>query len=139
MPLVLKNSFQPSGKEIWNHVTWAIEALEAGEDFIRIIANKHNDEALEFLEVDNMNDVFRWVLVFLREIKDIGPRKCFVPHGWADRCTESGYTDLFLYPYVFQSQYFTRTIYLKFAIRKTEDSETPHLYCHLDLHESNYA
>lgn len=130
---------QPSDKQIWNHIAWGIEALEAGEDFIRIIAHKHDDDALEFLGVDTMNDVIGWILVFLREIKELGPKECFIPHGWADRCKESGYTDLFLYPYVFNSQHFNKTIYLKFGIRKTEEKENPHLYCHLDLHKSNDA
>lgn len=133
------DSFQPSGKQIWNHVAWAIEALEAGEDAIQIIAHKHDHLAFKFLGVDTIDDVLVWMLVFLREIKEIGPQECFISHGWADRCSEKGYTDLFLYPYVLKSKHFETPVYLKFAIRKSPSGKGPHLYCHLDIHESNDA
>ena len=132
-----KDSFQPSSKQIWDQVSWGIAALEAGVDYAQIIHHKHDDLAFELLGVTDIADVLDWVLVFLREIMEKGPKECFIPHGWVDRCYESGYNGLPLFPYVFESQHFpNQEIYLKFGILKTTDEATPHIYCHLDLHAS---
>lgn len=131
------DSFQPSDKQIWDHVDQGIKALEKGTSHVRTIADKHNQEALEFLGVTSMNEVMDWVLVFLREIKDFGPRDCFISHGWVERCYEPDFSDLFLFPFVFTSAYFSDPIYLKFGIRKNETTSEPNVYCHLDLHQAD--
>jgi hypothetical protein len=135
---VPSDSFKPSGKQIWDHVAWAIEALEAGVDYTRFITDKHDDLAFDLLGVSEMPDVLDWVLVFLREIRDLGPQNCFIYHGWVDRSYEPDYEGLPLFPFVFESSHFPdKEIYLKFGVLKTNDAATPHLYCHLDLHESH--
>ena len=132
-----RDSIQPSNKQIWDHVDQGIKALEYGTSHVRIIADQHNQAALEFLDVDKMEDVLDWVLVFLKEIKEKGERSCFISHGWADKCTKINYEDVHLYPFVFQSSYFKDPIYLKFAIRKSATTNEPNIYCHLNLHQAD--
>jgi len=118
----------------------AIAALEAGESHIKLIASKHNALAFAFLDVTKMEHVLEWALVFLREIQEFGPPNCFIGHGVTQRCKEKNFTDLFLFPYVFQSAYFEDKVYLKFGIRKSDlIVDPPHFYCHLDLHKSDDA
>ena len=135
-----KPTHQPSDGEICGKVTMAIAALEAGESHIELIASKHDSLAFDFLGVTKMKHVLPWALVFLREIKEIGPLECFIHHGKAQRCKEKDFTDLFLFPYVFKSAYFEDEVYLKFGIRKSDlIKDPPYFYCHLDLHKSKDA
>jgi len=135
-----KSTHRPSDGEICGKVSGAIAALEAKPPHFKIVAHKHDERAFRFLGVSNIADVLSWTLVFLKEIQEIGPTKCFISHGKAERCTEPKFSDIFLFPYVFKSLHFEEKVYLKFGIRKsTMIQDPPHYYCHLDLHDSDYA
>jgi len=123
----------PSPKEICQKVETALAALEAGD--YQIIADRHNQVAMDFLGAVDMEEVLDWAAVFLQEIKQIGPVACFVGK-YADRCSHTGFTDIFLFPYHWDSPSLGERVYLKFGIKtvQTADGKT-HTYYHLDCHE----
>lgn len=129
---------RPKPKEICSKVREALEAIE--EDNIQIIDDRHNQEALELCQATDMEDVFDFVKMFLEEITAIGPEKCFNegnPRGTAERSYHKGYTDVFLFPYAWDSPSMQKRLYLKFGIRK-KSKNRPHqilTYFHLDCHE----
>lgn len=129
-----KDRHEPSAKEIFQKIEQAIAAIDAGN--IAIIGERHNQLAMDFLDAVDMDEVLDWVAVFLGEIKEIGPVRCFVGR-FAERCTQHpGFSDLFLFPYHWNSPALGERVYLKFGIRTvtTTDGKT-HTYCHLDCHE----
>lgn len=131
-----KSRHEPSAKEKCQKIDQAIAAIDDGS--IAIIADRHNQLAMDFLEAVDMDEVLDWVAVFLQEIKDIGPTQCFVGR-FADRCDRHpAYNDLFLFPYHWNSPSLGERVYLKFGIRTvTGPDGKSHTYCHLDCHEDN--
>jgi hypothetical protein len=126
---------EPSDKEKCQKIDQAITALESGIEFFQIIADKHNQLAFDLLGVSEAEEIADWALTFLHEIKAAGPIQCFVGRK-AKRCYEAGYSNLFLFPYKIQSEYFDEIIYLKFAIQTLEPpSGKTYYYCHCTLHE----
>ncbi len=124
---------EPSRKEKCQKIDQAIAAIEAGS--IAIIADRHNQLAMEFLEAETMDDVLDWVAVFLQEIKNLDPACCFVGR-FAQRCNHPGFGDLFLFPYHWDSPSLEKRVYLKFGIQTvTQPDGKKHTYCHLDCHE----
>ncbi len=102
---------------------------------IAIIADRHNQLAMDFLEAEDMDEVLDWIAVFLGEIKNIGPVECFVGR-YAERCKHVGFDNLFLFPYHWASPTLRRNVYLKFAIKTVIGPDgKSHTYCHLDCHE----
>ena len=130
-----KKPHEPGNREICQKVEQAIAALELGN--ITIIADRHNQLAMDFLGASDMDEVLDWVAVFLPEIKDAGPVQCFVGK-YANPCSHKGFDDLLLYPFHWDSPSRKARVYLKFGIR-TETSGTgkTYIYCHLDCHEDN--
>lgn len=130
--------YRPSNKEICNKVQDALEAIELNN--IQIIDDRHNQEALEICHATNMDAVFDYVKVFLEEIKSIGPVQCFneaKPSGKVECSYHRGYSDVFLFPYAWDSAYMQKRLYLKFGILK-KSKRRPHqllTYFHLDCHE----
>ncbi len=138
-----KSEHIPSAREKCQKVDMAISAISKGTNYVRNIAEKHNQLAYKLLstddaKVENMLDVMDWVLTFLHDIKDADPVKCFVGKK-ALRCYEKGFKDIFLFPYKIWSEDYQTDVYLKFGIRKqitNDGSETEEfIYCHLDCHE----
>ncbi|MCX6865343.1 MAG: hypothetical protein NTV46_03845 [Verrucomicrobia bacterium] len=129
-----KDRHQPSPHEKCQKIEQAIKAIEAGA--IAIIAERHNQLAMDFLEADDMGEVLDWVAVFLEEIRAIGPIQCFVGQ-FAESCTEPGYRDIYLFPYHWYSHSFGERVYLKFGIKTVKglDGRTHTYYYHLDCHE----
>ena len=128
-----KSRHEPSAKEKCQKIDQAIAAING--DSIAIIADRHNQLAMDFLEADDMDEVLDWVAVFLREIKTLGPVQCFVGR-FAERCSHAGFNDLFLFPYHWDSPSLGERVYLKFGIRTvTGPDGKSHTYCHLDCHE----
>jgi hypothetical protein len=128
-----KDRHEPSAKEKCQKIDAAIAAIEDGN--ISIIADRHNQLAMDFLAASDMEEVLDWVAVFLQEIKAIGPVSCFAGR-FAERCSHSGFNDLFLFPYHWNSPSLGERVYLKFGIKtvQTPDDKT-HTYYHLDCHE----
>ena len=132
----LKPWHEPSDREKCQKIQQAITALEAGEEFFQIIADKHNQLAFDFLNISDPMEIADWALTFLYEIQQADPVKCFV-NKKAKRCSEPGYDKIFLFPYAIQSKHFDQKVYLKFGI-KTRESKTgqTRYYCHCTLHEN---
>lgn len=141
---------EPSDKEKCQKIDQAITALEAGN--AQVIADKHLDQAFKFLgiqpelpenvstqekqqaEEDATAQMYDYIIQFLYEIKETGPIACFDGYK-AKRCYEPGYQDLFLFPYIIQSQYHENEVYLKFAIKTLRENNH---YCFCSLHEPKY-
>ncbi len=130
----LKTRHEPSDREKCQKIDQAIAGFDAGN--LAIIADRHNQLAMDFLDADDMDEVLDWVVVFLQEIKSAGPVECFVGRH-AMRCTQHpGYGDLFLFPYHWDSPSLGERVYLKFGIRTEQGPDgTTYTYCHLDCHE----
>lgn len=128
-----KQIHYPSDREKIQKIDHAIKAIE--NERVLVIAEKHLADDLEFLDVDSFDEALDYFYEFLKEIKKIGPIECF--HGRvAERCYEKGFTDIFLFPYVWSSPCLGCGIYLKFGIRTvTSKSGVQTHYCHLDCHE----
>lgn len=126
-----KDRHEPSDKEKCQKIDQAIAAIDAGD--IAIIADRHNQLAMDFLDADDMDEVLDWVAVFLPEIKAIGPVRCFVGR-YAD--PSNHFREILLFPYHWDSPSLGKRVYLKFGIKtvKSEDGKT-HTYYHLDCHE----
>ena len=129
-----KKAHEPSDHERCQRIDQAIKAFADGSN-IFLIAEKHNQLAMEFLQAHDMDEVLDWVAVFLQEIKEIGPAQCFVGR-YALPCYERGFEHLLLYPYHWDSPSLGERVYLKFAINTvvTPDGKIHHYY-HLDCHE----
>jgi hypothetical protein len=126
---------EPTAHEKCQKIEQAIAAIEDGN--ISIIADRHNQLAMDFLEADDMDEVFDWIDQFLQEIKIIGPVNCFVGK-YAQRCHHPGFNDLFLFAYHWDSPSLGERVYLKFGIKTVKGPDgKSHNYYHLDCHEDN--
>jgi hypothetical protein len=119
-------SHLPTPKTIAAKVREAIEALDNGK--FAAIAEKHVSADIDELGLDSADDYWDAVYGFLNEIQDVGPAKCYVGGRPPHRCYESGFQNLELFAYAWDSPSAKRRMYLKFGIR----NET---YYHLDCHE----
>ncbi len=128
-----RDRHEPSAHEKCQKIDQAIAAFDAGN--ITIIADRHNQLAMDFLDATDMEEVFDWVAVFLQEIKTIGPVACFVGR-YVYPSIHAGFDDLCLFPYHWDSPMLGERVYLKFGIKtvRTPDGQT-HTYYHLDCHE----
>ncbi len=128
-----RNRHEPSAHEKCQKIEQAITALDAGN--ITIIADRHNQQSMDFLDAVDMEEVLDWIAVFLREIRTIGPIACFVGKV-AHPSDHGGFQDLHLFPYHWDSPSLGAQVYLKFGIKSVKDSNgNTHTYCHLDCHE----
>jgi len=128
-----RNRHEPSAHEKCQKIDQAIAAIDGGE--ITIIAERHNQLAMDFLQASDMEEVLDWVAVFLQEIKDIGPDRCFVGK-FAARSDHRGFCDIFLFPYHWDSPSRGKRVYLKFGIKTVRDADgKTHNYYHATCHE----
>lgn len=130
-----KTRHEPTAREICTKVRQAIQALEEGEEYALFIHEKHHQKDFDFLGTNDASEILDWALTFLHEIQKIGPFECFAAK-FVERSYETGFKDLFLYPFKLKSEYFDDVAYLKFGIRTVEsDAGKVFYYCHLDLHK----
>jgi hypothetical protein len=126
-----RDRHEPSDKEKCQKIDQAIASIDAGN--IAIIADRHNQLAMDFLDADDMDEVLDWVAVFLPEIKGVGPSRCFVGK-YAD--PSNHFRDIFLFPYHWDSPSLGKRVYLKFGIKTVQSADgKTHTYYHLDCHE----
>lgn len=134
MPPPKRQRYRPTPKEVGNKIRDAIRALENGD--YHIIDESQNARAFDSVGVSTMEDVLEHVLEFLDEILSLGPEHCYCGiGGCVEFCNKKGFRNVRLYAYVWDSPSMTKRMYLKFGVRKKD--ETPvfsymHLSCHDD-------
>ena len=127
----------PSAKEITNKISSAIQAIE--DNSIQIIDDRHNDEALQLCDTNDIQNVFRYIHSFLKEIQAADCITCFNNTGKkVEKSYHSGFTNLELFSYSWYSPSFKEELYLKFATKNPTKSKPDQvfIYFHLDLHEN---
>ena len=125
----------PSDKEISNKISYALAAI--GGNSIQIIDDRHNDEALQLCDTDDMETVFKYIYGFLQEIQKIGAVQCFHKTGkTVEKSYHKGFKNIELFSYSWHSPLFKETLYLKFGTQNPTKSrkEETLIYFHLDLH-----
>ena len=105
-----------SEKVIINRIDEAIAAIEA-ESFV-VIDDRHDEEAMELCGVTSMDEVFTYVLAFLKEIKAIGPLNCFARRNLTvEKSYHEGFKEIELFGYVWDSELVGQRVYLKFGVK----------------------
>jgi hypothetical protein len=129
-----KNPYVPRFKEVAGKVRKAIKALENG--FYEIIDDSQDDRSFKALGVSTRVEILEHVLEFLGEIlPDAFGNFCGIgKRGMVEFSTKSGFTDVRLYAFCWDSQKMGKKMYLKFGIRE-RGSKTVFTYMHLSCHE----
>lgn len=130
-----KTPYRPGFKEVAKKVRNAIKALEDG--FYEIIDDSQDDRTYQVLGVSTHEEILENVLEFLEEIlPDAFGNFCGIGRGrMVEFCNKSGFSNVGLYAFCWDSQKMGKKMYLKFGLRE-RGSKTVFTYMHLSCHEN---
>ena len=110
--MVLVN--RPSEKEKSNKIREAISAIESGKRIIPM--SKHFASDQEDLGIKDSKNLWELLLVFLREIEDLEPRRCYVGGRPPKKSYELEVAGKELWAYSWQSISMNKKMYIKFCL-----------------------
>lgn len=118
---------RPSTGEIINKVADAIAAINAGKRSIPV--SKHFVSDQDDLGIEDTKDLWPLLVVFLEEIKAIGPVDCYAGGKPPQKAYEVAVKDKELWAYSWDSQAMSKKMYIKFCLVKGQ-------YFYMGCHES---
>lgn len=129
-----RNPYVPGFKEVAGKVRKAIKALEDG--FYEIIDDSQDDRSFKALGVSSRMEILEHVMEFLDEIlPDAFGNFCGIGDRKVEFCNKSGFSDVRLYAFCWDSRKMGKKMYLKFGISE-RGSKAVFTYMHLSCHEN---
>ena len=127
---------RPTHKERTKKLNEAIAALRAGRRVV-IDEDRHFTADMDDLGSSDATSHYDRILAFLHEILSSGGADCYVGKFPPYQCYHSGFKNVDLFAFAWESPSEGKAMYLKFGIRLNKGGEPTYLYlnCHEDQPE----
>lgn len=107
---------RPSDREIINKIYHATKAIEDRKrsiaEYINFVSDQYD------LGIGETEDLWPLLLIFLEEIKLVGPINCYIGKRPPESSYSKGIKGLELWVYCWDSKSMNKKMYLKFCIKK---------------------